>query len=702
MDPSVSLNRLSTSVAQLSVRVAKFAEDVSDARQDMDALSEEITSLEVCLETLEEDFENSAVPYSEKQKKNLKKMIDDCDRIAKEMISLLTSLAPGNDGRPSSWVGFPKTQMAKLHDALEADRSAIAIVVGMKQPSHAEQDRLGRIADSSADTESMLSVRQSLLDTALVPYAVEDPYAKPKDPSEDPLVERSGAEPMATTISQIPTNSDQPNRDRTSIRSDTTLSNEALVDLLKAHQGSSRAKPDQGQHPVQMNWNPVHAAFEPQIDLPENSTLEQQRAPQRRNDSQSLDDWTNSQLIVAPAERSGEDKEVVPLSSSSENTVVPASGLSAREATSVPFVDGKLDQIAITAAAKARNRLTDSEQRKVDQELLKRVKDGAEMSKIVSLLDRGADPNASGPRNTVLTTEIQYSGREQVIELLLSRGAEPNATSEGIPKHKIIEGGNMERLRSKLGAGRSIDAVPYRVGILFLAALHTNIEIVKLLVRYGASLRPYTGYTAGQQRSFSPDSGPSPDGRNSSGSQPGSHKSAILIAAQNDKWDIVHFLALQGADPNDTEVKSGTTLQLATASNKKELMQLLIDRGADVNIQGGRYGAALIAAAYEGHPTAAKILLDAGADINVQSRKFGTALNAAVLNGYLNVVKFLLERGADPKICYVLDTALQRLKDDPENSNRRSIVRALEARGAKPGPVDKKIAEFPGLFSETY
>lgn len=711
MDPAASIDRLSTSIAQLSVRVDKFANQVHDAKQDMEDLSEKLASLEECLEILEADFENPLVQYPDRQKKPLKRMIDDCDRITKEMITLLTSLSA--DRGQVSWSGFSKTKLANLLDSLEADRSGIVVVIGMKQLSDAERHRLNRAANSDQDTESMLSVRQSFLETAPVPYAKEDPYPKPVKPPLQELERRQT--PVAAPVSRpdVPSSlgweqgrEHGQEQGRSNIRMNSSPFTESPIEVRSNDQQNESfgSRKDSAVEPNDVSKISPNSWSETQFTS--------HTSPSFRNattteppDSYRLPDyyWTSRQLIVTPLEQTGEGKEVVPSSFSvrSVRTIESMSEMSARNSTYLSLEDGKLDQIAMAAAAKARNRLSDSEQRKADKDLLKRIKEGAEMSKIQPLLDRGADPNASGPRNTVLTTEIQYSGRQQVIELLLSRGAEPNASSDGIPKYKIIEGGNMERLRSKMGAGRSIDAVPYQVGVLFLAALHTNIDIVKLLVSYGARLRPYSG-SASEQRSFSPENRPGLDRRNSSTSQPGSHRSAILAAAETEKWDIVQFLILHGADPNDIGEKAGSTLQLATASNKKDLMQLLIEGGADVNTQGGQYGAALIAAAYEGHPTAAKILLDAGASINVQSRKLGTALNAAVMNGYLNVVKLLLERGADTKINYVLDTALQRLKDDPENTNRKAIVRLLEARGAKSGPVDKKVPEWAGLFSDSY
>lgn len=707
MDPVASISRLSTSIAQLSSRVDKFAHQVYDAKQDMEDLSDKLANLEECLETLESDFGNPLVQYAERQKKRLRTMVADCDRITKETATLLKSLS--SESGDVLWSGYSREKFASLSDELEDNRQGIADMIGTKLLSDAQQNRFSRAANSEHDTESMLSVRQSFLETAPVPYAMEDPFPTRRIQPAQVFGRRQTPVTASLFRPDVVERAAEPERPweqaRNDIRMNSTPFTDSPVDMRSNGQPTRNTDTRKDSAVEQSDIPQIQPKdwFETQFTPPPPQAAQITTTTNFQVSYRIPDDWTNRQLIVAPIEKSGDGKEVVPSSFSvrSGQTIGSLSETSVRESAYLPIEEGKLDQIGIIAADKARNRLSDSEQRKADKELLKRIKEGAEMSKIQPLLDRGADPNASGPRNTVLTTEIQYSGRQQVVEFLLSRGADANATSDGIPKHKIIEDGNMERLRSRMGAGRSIDAVPYQVGVLFIAALHTNIDMVKLLLSYGARLKPYSG-AASDQRSFSPENRPTLDRKKSSTSQPGSHRSAVLIAAENEKWDIVQFLVMHGADPNDIGDKAGSTLQLATANNKKELMQLLIDRGADVNIAGGRYGAALIAAAYEGHPRAAKILLDAGANINVQSRKLGTALNAAVLNGYLNVVKLLLEKGADTKINYVLDTAVQRLKDDPENTNRKAIVRQLEAKGAKSGPVDKKVPEWAGLFSDSY
>lgn len=722
MDPTVSLSKLSTSIVQLSARVMKFAADVSDAQQDMDDLSEKLESLEGYIETLEGEFENPAVQYPNRQKKHLKTLVEDCDRITKEMNGLLTSLASSRNLDDLSWTALPKGMMAKLQHAMEDDITAIVLTMGMKKAVIPDQIDRDLNSAHNQDRESMISISQSFRETANIPYSRDDPFVKPGEvPREVPEMKPS-LDSKHTSKSNGCIATDVETHDRRNASINGPVFSESPMEVRGAGHQSISMRPDTNPEPSQttpaktQSATSTHLWLESQFSRHETPSIRYPSETALNSGRQNSDDWTHRQLLPddRPFEKRHEgnsDKEVVPSNFSirSQQTLASMSEASVRELPPSQLERGKLDDINIVAATKTRGRLSDSEREKQDKELLKRVKDGAELSKIESSLDRGADPNAAGPRNTVLTTEIQYTGRQQVIELLLRRGAEPNATSDGVPKYKIIEGGNMERLRSKIGGGGSIDAVPNRVGVLFLAALHTNIEIVKLLMSYGAALRPLPDLMNTLSRSFSPgqkeSKRPSVDRINSSGMQTGAHRSAILVAAEKEKWDIVQFLALHGADPNESCGKHGSTLQLATAKNRREIMQLLISRGADVNVQGGPYGSALIAAAYEGYLNAAKLLLDAGANINyihMNNQDLGTALNAAVLKGYLKVVKLLLDGGAEPRLCYVLDTALKMSKDDPEDNTRKSIVRLLEARGAKPGPSDRKVATWAGLFADVY
>ena len=436
-------------------------------------------------------------------------------------------------------------------------------------------------------------------------------------------------------------------------------------------------------------------------------------ASQNRHNLPRVDSWTNRQLILddRPLEEryeGGFDKEAVPASLSLSR---PAANIRVSPAQSLPEVSVRArrpNEVTIVADAKARGRLTDEARNQLDRELLQKTKEKGVIHKISSLLDRGANPDASGPRNTVLTTELQYGKRRPVVELLLQHGANPNLTTSGVPEFEILKDGNMGTMKSLLRVGASIDAVPNRVSVLYLAAVHCDLEMTRLLVEFGAKARPDMENgamlrpaltTSSFDGSRSPPSG---ERRGSLPTQTGGHKSALLAAAEAGKWDMLQFLANLGADPNVRGGKYESALQIAAYADQIHVVKCLLDHGAEVDAQGGYYGSPLIAAAYEGCATIVKMLLDNGAPINIVGYGFGTALKAATLRGHSKIVDHLLNRGADTKIGHVLDVALECLKDDPEDPGRKAIVRALENRGAKQAPADPKRPEYPGLFQATY
>jgi hypothetical protein len=437
--------------------------------------------------------------------------------------------------------------------------------------------------------------------------------------------------------------------------------------------------------------------------------------PETSHDRHSLprvDSWTNRQLIPddRPLEERHEgdfDKEVVPESQSLSR---PAGNNRVSSAQSLPEVSvrtKRLDEVTIIANAKARGRLSDAVRNQLDRELLQKTKEKADIRKISGLLDCGANPDASGPRNTVLTTELQYGKRPPIVELLLQRGANPNLTTSGVPNFEILKDGNMGRMKSLLRVGASVDAVPNRVSVLYLAAVHCNLEMTRLLVEFGANARPDMengGMLRPASTTSSSDGSRSPSGdrRGSLTTQTGGHKSALLAAAEAGKWDMVQFLANLGANPNVRGGKYESALQIAASTDQRDVVKCLLEHGAEVDAQGGYYGSPLIAAAYEGCATIVEILLDNGAPINMIGLRFGTALKAATLRGHPKIVNHLLNRDADTKIGHVLDIALDCLKDDPEDRARKAIVRALETRGAKQAPAESKRPEFPGLFQGSY
>ncbi|KAJ1405195.1 ankyrin repeat-containing domain protein [Ochromonadaceae sp. CCMP2298] len=105
---------------------------------------------------------------------------------------------------------------------------------------------------------------------------------------------------------------------------------------------------------------------------------------------------------------------------------------------------------------------------------------------------------------------------------------------------------------------------------------------------------------------------PFPDTNNSSIDQ------CLVRAVLDGELRDAETILQAGVDPNSRCPQLGTTpLMLAAEDNKKDIMHLLIKHGAEVNLQDNLGETALMKAARDCHPQAVKVLLDNGAQTDI-------------------------------------------------------------------------------------
>jgi ankyrin repeat protein len=109
------------------------------------------------------------------------------------------------------------------------------------------------------------------------------------------------------------------------------------------------------------------------------------------------------------------------------------------------------------------------------------------------------------------------------------------------------------------------------------------------------------------------------------------------------------FVRIDGVlkDPNIPTSRGVPLLVLAAQNNNYDLCAVLLAKGADTNIPDSNNGeTALIKAARNGNIELMNMLMMANADVNAQSRRGVSVLTAAVQNGDPLLIEFLLSRGA--------------------------------------------------------
>jgi ankyrin repeat protein len=141
----------------------------------------------------------------------------------------------------------------------------------------------------------------------------------------------------------------------------------------------------------------------------------------------------------------------------------------------------------------------------------------------------------------------------------------------------------------------------------------------------------------------------------------------------------IERLVKHGVDVNLSTADGKTALMLAAQQGRVDLIRALLDAGATINLTNTRGGTALMYAAVVGDPATVKLLLLRGATINTQSSNGWTALMIAAVKGYDELVRLLLARGADPNLRDIYGwTPLMRAAYE----NRLTVVRALLASNA--------------------
>ncbi|CAF1237444.1 unnamed protein product [Didymodactylos carnosus] len=117
---------------------------------------------------------------------------------------------------------------------------------------------------------------------------------------------------------------------------------------------------------------------------------------------------------------------------------------------------------------------------------------------------------------------------------------------------------------------------------------------------------------------------------------------ALWCAAASSHLNIVKLLLHYGANINHFTLTYSTPLRAATFNNQLKIVQLLVANGAAIDIQNKSHGdTCLVLAASKGLREIVYYLLRNGADPNIRSHDGATALHVACEENYLECTKLL-------------------------------------------------------------
>ncbi|XP_048734216.1 putative ankyrin repeat protein RF_0381 isoform X2 [Ostrea edulis] len=194
---------------------------------------------------------------------------------------------------------------------------------------------------------------------------------------------------------------------------------------------------------------------------------------------------------------------------------------------------------------------------------------------------------------------------------------------------------------------------------LHIACLHSNIEVIKLLLKQQADVnmkdstnRTPLHYATSANRpdvvNICIENGSDVNCQTSSG------KTALMLAVQEKNVEIVRALLTAGADVTLTDVKKGTALEISLLSGgkreKAEIVRALLQAGSDPNTENPCKCTPLIIATSLGQLDVINLLLDSGANINHEDNRGKTAFHMScehTRSTQKNTSRLLISRGAD-------------------------------------------------------
>ena len=278
------------------------------------------------------------------------------------------------------------------------------------------------------------------------------------------------------------------------------------------------------------------------------------------------------------------------------------------------------------------------------------------------LLKAGADPTVTDAEGD---TYLHYAVREdysnKVIQTIINNGADVNAANENNVTALMIacEKGNVEAMNVLLNAEADPNIVDDCCDTCLQKAVRagSNKEVLKTIINYGADVNAMNN----------------------------DNRTALMISCENGNIDALNELLNAGGNPNITHSDEDTCLHKAiSAGCNKEILQALIDHGADVNVTDEYNVTPLMIACEMGNVRAMNVFLNVGADpdiaddfgdtclqmairagcnkddlqaiinhsadVNAQNKNNRTALMIVCKMGNLDAVNMLLNAGADPNI----------------------------------------------------
>ena len=238
----------------------------------------------------------------------------------------------------------------------------------------------------------------------------------------------------------------------------------------------------------------------------------------------------------------------------------------------------------------------------------------------------GADPNSvDHDGDTCLHKAVFWNCSKGILQALIDQGANVNATNS---KHETAlsvacSTGNKDAICVILTAGADLDIADVHGDTCLCKAVFQECskEVLQAMVDHGANINATNG----------------------------KHETALSVACLKGNEDAIDVILAAGADPNMADADGDSCLSKAVFQEcSKEVLQAIVDHGANVNATNSKYETALLVACSKGNEDAIDVLSTAGADPNSVDHDGDTCLHKAVFwTCSKGVLQALVDQGAN-------------------------------------------------------
>jgi ankyrin repeat protein len=160
-------------------------------------------------------------------------------------------------------------------------------------------------------------------------------------------------------------------------------------------------------------------------------------------------------------------------------------------------------------------------------------------------------------------------------------------------------------------------------------------------------------------------------------------RTALLLAATNDRLDVARLLVVLGADPDAQDDQQDSAWLVTGVTGSVAMLEALLPAHPDLTLRNRFGGVSVIPASERGHVDYVRRVVSTGIDVNHINDLGWTAMLEAIVYGdgsepYQQIIDILLDAGADPTIA---DAAGLTPLQQAQNRGFTAIADRLQAAG---------------------